>query len=212
MSKREKIEKEINKIIKKCFETEAYNEGRLRLQKLYLKEYNKFELNLSDMCTKRNLLYRLIFAERSSEDGNETAVKNYVLQLKHDMDNTKGYKECYTKEYLDMLSYYFDCPKIKATNEEKLEYYEFAYNYYKRMFEFNKDNSMLIRMINMEFNKYKLEKNFLKILDMIKNIHNIGNNLVEGTLQQMLCDIKEIDEKLYKESLKIIEVAPKLCV
>lgn len=213
MGKRDEIEEAINKIIGECFMTKAWDEGRKRLYKLFLSVYYSLELNLEDMRVKRNLLYRLIYAEKMSKEGTEAGVKNYVLQLKRDMDNTLGYKERYTREYLDMLSYYFDCSEIKTTKEEEIEYYDFAYEYYKDMYEMDKqDISYYIRMINMKFNKNIKIKNFKNILYIIKDLHNINDKTAQSTMEQMLCDIKVEDKQVYNEALELIKITSKLCV
>jgi hypothetical protein len=129
------------------------------------------------------------------------------------MDNTLNYKKDYQDKYCDMLSYYCDCKYIKISKEEILKYYKFSYKYFSEIYN-TIDNSTdtYIRMINMKFNIAKNEKNFLEVLNIIKDLHSEADKKVETTLEQMLCDVKNIDEQLYYDALNIIENISKLCV
>jgi hypothetical protein len=208
-------ENEVESIIReqvfiKCFALntrEAIQRGRNMLFRLYLQDYYKMD----NMETKRLILYNLIYAERKLE--NEHAVAKYTIQLKKDMDNTLNYKKDYQDKYCDMLSYYCDCKYIEVSKEEILKYYKFAYKYFSEIYN-NIDHSTdnYIRMINMKFNIAKNEKKFFQVLDIIKDLHSETNKKVQSTLEQMLCDIKNIDQQLYFKALTIIENTSKLCV
>jgi len=204
----EEIEKIANDVCSQYFCTGLFEQGRKILQKLYLKEY----YTLDDMVTKRHILYRLIVAERLSDKGTEEAVCKYVKQLKKDMDNTPNYKEKYKGHYIDMMSYYSDCEFIEMSNEELMNYYDYSFNYYKQLYEIDNSVTIYIRMVNMQFNISKLQKNFEIILNIIENLHNIPDEKATSTLKQMLCDIENMDKQLYNESLKIIKIASKHCV
>jgi tetratricopeptide (TPR) repeat protein len=201
MGKREKkVEKIVNDVCTNCFCMGLFDKGREILQKLYLKDYNY----LDNIHTRRDLLYRLIVAERRSEKGTEEAVKMYVKQLKYDMDNTPNYKEENLGEYLSMMSYYTDCKGIILNNDELIEYYDCSYKYNKKIYEINKSTDSYIKMKIAKFNKARLQKNFSIVLELVKDIHNINDSKAISTLEQMLCDIKELDNKLYKKAFELV--------
>jgi len=200
VGKREdKVEEIVVDVCNNCFYKGFFDKGREILRKVYLTDYNY----LDNMHTRRNLLYRLIVAERRSKKGTEKGVEMYVIQLKQDMDNTLNYKEECTSEYLDMMSYYTDCEYIKLTDKELLEYYELSCNYHKRVYENNKSVDSYIRMQISKFSKARFQRNFQIVLSLVEDIHNINDEKASSTTEQMLCDIKELDKNLYEESLKI---------
>jgi hypothetical protein len=204
-------EEEIKKLIRNevfdgCFKIGNFQKGRNILYKLYLKYY----YILSDMETKRMILYNLVFSERMLK--NEKAVAEFVQQLKKDMDNTLNYKKDNPNNYCNMLSYYCDCTEIVLNDVEKIEHYKFSYQYYQESYSIDRTLDTYIRMMNIKFNISKLEKNFLKVLEIIKDIHNIKNDKAVSTLEQMLWDVENIDKELYKEALRITEITSKQCV
>jgi hypothetical protein len=196
----DKVEEVVIDVCNNCFCKDLFDKGRDILYKLYLANYNY----LDNMHTKRNLLYRLIVAERRSNKGTEKGVEMYTRQLKYDMDNTPNYKQENTGEYLDMMSYYTDCEYIEITCEELLEYYDLSYNYYKTLYENDESTDSYIRMQISRFSKAKFQKDFLEVLNLVKDIHNINDEKAFSTIEQMLCDIKEMDENLYEEALNIV--------
>ena len=204
MGKREdKVEEIVRDVCNNYFYKGFFDKGREILRKVYLTDYNY----LDNMHTKRDLLYRLIVAERRSKNGTEKGVEMYVIQLKQDMDNTLNYKDECASEYLDMMSYYTDCEYIKLTDEELLQYYKLSYDSYKKEYEKNKSVDSYIRMKIAKFAKAKFQKNFPDVLNLVRDIHKIKDEKAISTMEQMLCDIKELDKQLYEESLTIINSA-----
>ncbi|OSA95728.1 UNVERIFIED_ORG: hypothetical protein B2H93_04720 [Clostridium botulinum] len=197
----EKIENEIrNKVFMGCFSNQNFDEGKAILYKYYLKYYtilNNFE-------TKRLILYNLIVAERLTMN-NDTAICNYVTQLKNDMDCIKNYKYEFTGEYCNMLSYYCDCKSIKLKKDELLKHYRFSYEYYNTSYKETKDIISYIHMKNMEFNIYKITKKFTKVLEVVEDLHKISHDIAKAVLKQILEDIKMLNVDLYKESVNIID-------
>ncbi|WP_252241599.1 hypothetical protein [Clostridium sp. ZBS18] len=197
----DKIENEIrNKVFIGCFSRQNFDEGKAILYKYYLKYYTR----LNHFETQRLILYNLIVAERMTTN-NDTAICNYVKQLKKDMDNIKNYKNEFTGSYCNMLSYYCDCKSINLKKDELLEYYKFSHEYYKSSYKENKDVINYIHMKNMEFNIYKVTKNFKKVLNIVRDLHKISHSIAKAVLKQILEDMKTLNIDLYKESVNIIE-------
>lgn len=201
MGKREdNVEKIVIDVCTNYFCKGLFDKGRDILYKLYLSDYPY----LDNMHTRRNLLYRLIVAERRSKKGTERGVEMYTRQLKNDMDNTPNYKEDYMGEYLDMMSYYAGCEYINLSDEEKFNHYKLSYNYYKRLYETNKSLDCYICMLVDQFNMDKIERNFQGILNIIKDLHNIKSSKADSTMEQMLCDVSNMDESLYEQVILMI--------
>jgi hypothetical protein len=194
------IEEEVLKVCENYFCKGNFIGGQKILQKLFYAHYDK----LDNMITKRNLLYRLVVAERRCK--NENGVELYVRKLKEDMDNTPNYKEECMGDYLSMMSYYTDCEGIKLTIDELIEYYDFSYNYNKKVYELNNSIDSYIKMKIAIFNKARVQKNFHNILKIIEDIHNINDAKAISTLEQMLCDVKKIDKDLYNKALDITNI------
>jgi hypothetical protein len=214
----EKKENEVDDIVTNVrlnyFCNDLFDEGADILYKAYLKYY----IILNNMNTRRNLLFHLIIGERKRKVPNEKAVEMFTIQLKKDMDNTPDYKEQHMEEYLSMMSYYTDCKNIKMSIEEKMNYYNSSIKYNSEKYEYNlfkkSEDSIkyYIKMKNAEFNKARLLKNFKLILLILEDIHNVKDHKAKITIEQMLCDIKELDKQLYDKALKITEHTSKLCV
>lgn len=198
----EKIENEIrNKVFIGCFSARNEKKGKKILNKLYLQHYH----SIKNIDTKKLILYNLIYAERSTTN-NETVIQKYVKELKCDMDKTPNYKNKKTGDYCDMLSYYCDC-NLDISKEDLLKYYGFCYRYYKKLYKIDKKIQNFIYMNNMRFNISKIEKNFKKVLDVVKDLHNIEDVSIKAkvVLEQILEDIKRLDDTLYKASMNIIK-------
>jgi len=120
------------------------------------------------------------------------------------MDNTPKYKEQYMGEYLDMMSYYTDCEGIEIPEKELIEFYDFSKEYWKKRYENSKSIDCYMWMQVAEFNKARLQKNFQIVLDMIKDIHSINNAKALSTIEQMLNDVKNLDEQLYNKAFEIV--------
>lgn len=199
MGERDKrVKTMVRNICKEYFSIAKWEIGSKKLRKLYMIEYDKLE----DMDVKYILLYKLIYSEYMQKHKN--TVYQYLLQLKNDMDNTPDYKEDFTGEYCNMLSVYCDCEEVEITKEERLEYYQFIYDYYKKIYEFNNSVDTYIRMINIKFNIERIQRNFYHLLKIAKEIHSIANPKAKSTLDQMLCEIKDIDTDLYRQTVNAI--------
>lgn len=207
-SREEEIDKEISMICLKYFTSEingGFKEGRKKLYRLYLDEYSK----LKNMLIKYNLLYKLIYAEYMieyvvGEKRNKQAIYQYIIQLKSDIDKHEHFKEDYTGEYCNILSVLCDCKEVKLSKEERLEYYDFSFNYYKKRYEKNNEEYDYIRMLNIKFNINKLKSNFVELLSIVKEIHIINDTKAKNTLTQMLNELKVIDVNLYNKAIKFI--------
>lgn len=203
MGRREDMVEEIvEDVCNNYFPNGLFDKGRIILHKAFLQHYNY----LDNMHIKRNLLYRLIVAERNSKGDYEKALEMHVRQLKEDMDNTPNYKKQNTSEYLDMMSYYTDSIYIKLSDEEKLNYYDLSYNFWKGRYQKTNDIKFYMWMKVAKFNKALFQKKFIIILDMIKDLHSTHDERTDSTLKQMLCDVEKLDKDLYKEAYKIVYV------
>ncbi|MBN1076043.1 hypothetical protein DVV91_17110 [Clostridium botulinum] len=193
----DKIENNIrNKVFIGCFSRQNFDEGKAILYKYYLKYYtilNRFE-------TQRLILYNLIVAERMTTNNN-TAMCNYVIQLKKDMDNIENYKYEFTGEYCKMLSYYCDC-NLDITKNEKLKYYNFCLKYYRKAYEITQDIDSFINLKIIEFSISIVENNFNKVLNIIEDLHILRHVKSEATIKQMLNDLGKINIILYKDVMK----------
>ncbi|WP_252251185.1 hypothetical protein [Clostridium sp. VAP52] len=198
----EKIENEIrNKVFIGCFSVKNEEKGKKILKRLYLQFYH----TLNNIETKRLILYNLIYAERRTTN-DEIIIQKWVRELKNDMDKVPNYKYEKTGDYCSMLSYYCDC-KLDISKEKLLQYYNFCYVYYKESYENEKTIENYIYMNNMNFNINKILKNFKKVLNVVKDLHNIENISLKAkvVLEQIIEDIKILDNSLYKEAINIIE-------
>jgi hypothetical protein len=194
------VEKIVVDVCNNCFCKGLFDKGREILLKAYLQNYSY----LDNMHTRRNLLYRLVVAERNSKDDFEKALEMHVRQLKEDMDNTPNYKEENIAEYLDMMSYYTDCKYIKLSNKEKLDYYELSYNYWENKYKKTKDTKCYMWMKVAKFQKARFQKKFKIILEIVKDLHSTNDETTLSTINQMLSDIKELDEELYNKAHDIV--------
>lgn len=195
------IEREVRNVCNNYFENQLFDKGRDILRKLYLANYDK----LDNINTRYNLLYRLIVAERRCKKPNETAIAMYTIQLKNDMDNIPNYKEKFTGNYLNMMSYYVDCEDIKLSKEELLEYHNFNIEYWKKNYRIYKSNENYLWLKQSEFDKELFLKNFGKVLNIVENIHNVSDPQVPSIIKQLVEAIKKTDEELYINTLKIID-------
>jgi len=197
------VEEEVHKICRDCFSNGKFSEGRVKLYKLYLRDYDK----LNNMGTKYNLLYRLLYAEQMEKVKNPSAISKFVQQLKNDMDNTLNYKDNFTGNYCNMLSFYCDCEEIILEKGERLKYYNFIYEYYKDSYKFNSSIDTYIRMMISKFNIGRFQSNFPLVLEIIKDVHNVEDPKAKSTITQMLCDVKNMDKQLYIQALLIMNTS-----
>jgi len=205
----EEIENTIrNEVFEKCFGLGDFKKGKDILYKYYLQYYGR----LDNFETDRLILYNLIFSECMNKNRDEELVCKWVIQLKNDMDRQPNYKENCTGKYCDMLSYYCDMDSINISKEERLKYYNISYNYYKNLYDNCNSIDTYIRMINIEFSINKIQKNFLNILEIIRDIHKIKDKKATATLKQMLYSIEDMDKQLYNKALKVIEITSKYCI
>jgi hypothetical protein len=196
------VEELVIDVINNCFCNGLFDKGRIILHKAFLQHYNY----LDNMHTRRNLLYRLIVSERNSKEDYEKALEMHVRQLKKDMDNTLNYKEQNTSEYLDMMSYYTDCKYIHLSDEEKLNYYDLSYNFWKGRYKKTNNVKYYMWMKVAKFNKALFQKKFKIILEMVKDLHNTNDETTDSTIKQMLKDIEKLDKNLYDKAYKIVYI------
>jgi hypothetical protein len=103
-----------------------------------------------------------------------------------------------------MMSYYTDCEYIELSNEEKLNYYNLSYNYWKGRYEKTNDIKCYMWMKVADFNKARFQKNFQIVLETIRDLHSTNDERTLSTIKQMLRDVEVLDTEIYKEAYNIV--------
>lgn len=191
--KEDKINQEIRDIVDgevrgKLFPEGRFNEASVILKKMYMKYYNK----LNDTATKYAILYHLALAEY--HNNNNEVSKIFIEMIKEELE-TSFY---YTKDllrYARVLNLYNETHINEMSNKEYIESYYYIAECYETL---NNYSERAVALCNI----YRINKEYNKILDLIKQLIELNEENVRYYTMELLKDIK--DNSLHNIGLKLI--------
>jgi nucleoside diphosphate kinase len=202
MVKKKTIKKRVLGEIFDDWDNKGVEVARDKLKKMYFSEYDM----LTYIEERRLILHNLIVAEIEigRKNGLEvyemSQVKFYTSILKNDMDNEIGYKEgdnaCL---YARVLINYIESHKKELTRKEIIEGYEFCYHIYENIEDKN-DNGYLNKLV-AKFDLNLAKENFSIVLEILEDILHNNNTEYEKKFNELIKEIKTVNELLYNKVL-----------
>lgn len=191
--KEDKMNQEIRNLVDgdirgKLFPEGKFEEASIILRRLYMKHYNK----LNDVATKYAILYHLALAEYHNND-NESS-KIFVSMIKEELETSFYYCDNLLK-YARVLNLYNETHKDSMTDEDYIESYYYIAECYETL---NNYSERAIALCNI----YRINKEYNKILDLIKQLIELNEENVGYYTMELLKDIK--DNSLHNVGLELI--------
>jgi hypothetical protein len=163
---------------------------------------------------KRLVLHNLatisikIEEEKNQIDRNMSQARYYSKALIDMLDSYPNYKDLQLNKerYCRALNNYIDCYKDELTEEQLIENYKFHYETYKKYnYDENHIDEYREKLI-AKYNLYMVKKNFLEILDIVKEflLHN-DNTQYEEAIQALIQEVKDINVMLYEQIIMLVQ-------